>query len=208
MSAETKEKVSVATVISAQITETSEQYRPAANRGALVFFLMNELYKIHSFYRFSLDSFVIVVKRAIDIVADRLNPKKKKAAADAEEAKEGEAAEGEEGEEGAAQQEEEEEEEEEEQEMTPRTLAKRVDMILESITFEGFSYVRRGTFEAHKLVVATMLCLRINVRKGLVKQEEVDALIKKSVALDPPAIPDSLAKFVPEAIWPSVIGLQ
>lgn len=57
---------------------------------------MNELYKIHSFYKFSLDSFVIVVNRAIDIVADRLNPKKK-AAAPAEEGEEG-AAEGEEGE--------------------------------------------------------------------------------------------------------------
>lgn len=40
---------------------------------------MNELYKIHSFYRFSLDSFVIVVNRSIDIVADRLNPKKQRA---------------------------------------------------------------------------------------------------------------------------------
>jgi dynein heavy chain len=27
----------------------SEKYRPAAERGALIFFLMNELYKIHSF---------------------------------------------------------------------------------------------------------------------------------------------------------------
>ena len=55
-----------------------------------MFFMMNELYKIHSFYRFSLDSFVIVVKRAIDIVADRLNPKKKKKAAQNEEGEEGE----------------------------------------------------------------------------------------------------------------------
>jgi len=76
VSTETTEKVAVATTVSAAIVETSEQYRPAANRGALVFFLMNELYKIHSFYRFSLDSFVIVVNRAIDIVADKLNPKK------------------------------------------------------------------------------------------------------------------------------------
>ena len=75
---ETTEKVALATETSAKITETSEQYSPAANRGALVFFLMNELFKIHSFYRFSLDSFVIVVKRAIDIVAERLNPKKEK----------------------------------------------------------------------------------------------------------------------------------
>jgi hypothetical protein len=30
---------------------------------------MNELYKIHSFYKYSLDAFLIVVKRAIDLVA-------------------------------------------------------------------------------------------------------------------------------------------
>ena len=203
VSTETTEKVAIAEVIQAQILETSEQYRPAANRGALVFFLMNELNKIHSFYRFSLDSFVIVVNRAIDIVADRLNPKKQKKLDEDGEEK----AEGEEGAEAEAEAEEE-EEEEEEQEMTPRTLAKRVEMILESITFEGFSYTRRGTFEAHKLVVATMLTLRINVRKGLIKENEVVALIKKEVALEPPPMPDNLGKFIPEAIWPAVNGLQ
>lgn len=199
VSNETSEKVSQATIVSAAINETSEQYRPAANRGALVFFLMNELYKIHSFYKFSLDSFVIVVKRAIDIVADRLNPKKAKAAvAEGDEA----AAEGEE-----AAAEEEEEEEEDDAELTPRTLAKRVNMILDQITFEGFSYTRRGTFEAHKLVLSTMLTLRINVRKGLVKQDEVDALIRKEVEAEPPQMPDNLAKFLLESVWPAVIGL-
>ena len=144
------------------------------------------------------------MKRAIDIVADKLNPKKKKPVGeDGEEVKEGEEAAAEE----EKDEDEDEDEEEEEQEMTPRTLAKRVEMILESITFEGFSYVRRGTFEAHKLVVATMLCLRINVRKGLIKQDEVDALIKKEVSADPGPIPDSLAKFIPESIWPAVVGL-
>lgn len=143
-----------------------------------MFFMMNELYKIHSFYRFSLDAFVIVVKRAIDIVADRLNPKKKKKQAvegeegEEENKEEGEEAkaeeEGEENKEEEEDEEEEEEEEQEEQEMTPRALNKRIEMILESITYEGFSYTRRGTFEAHKLVVATLLCLRINVRKGLI----------------------------------------
>jgi len=101
-----------------------------------------------------------------------------------------------------------EEEEEEEVEVTPRTLAKRVDMIKESITFEGFSYTRRGTFEAHKLVLATMLTLRINVRKGLINPNEVNALVKKEVALEPPPMPDNLAKFLLEATWPAVIGLQ
>ena len=161
---------------------------------------MNELYKIHSFYKFSLDAFVIVVNRAIDIVADKLNPKKQKALEAAAAAVGKEKVEGEE--EAPP-----EEEEEEEVEMTPRTLAKRVDMIKESITFEGFSYTRRGTFEAHKLVLATMLTLRINVRKGLINPNEVNALVKKEVALEPPPMPDNLAKFLLEATWPAVIGL-
>lgn len=210
MSTETTEKVTIATVVSAQIVEASEMYRPAANRGALVFFLMNELYKIHSFYRFSLDSFVIVVNRAIDIVADRLNPKKQRALQKAAEAAakiaEGGAPEGEEDKEDE-EEEEEEEDDEEEQEMTPRTLARRVEMILESITFEGFSYTRRGTFEAHKLVLATMLCLRINVRKGLISQDEVTALIKKEVAIDPPPSAEGISRFIPDSIWPAVVGL-
>jgi dynein heavy chain len=91
--------------------------------------------------------------------------------------------------------------------MTPRALAKRVEMILDSITFEGFAYSRRGTFEAHKLVLSTMLTLRINLRKELVKADEVASLIKKEVTLDPPSCPDNLAKFIPEGIWPAVHGL-
>lgn len=82
-----------------------------------MFFLLNELYKIHSFYKFSLDSFIIVVKRAIKIVADSM--KKKKEPAEGEE--------GEEGEEPAAA---EEEAQEEEAEMSPNTLKNRVEALV------------------------------------------------------------------------------
>ena len=68
LSTEIKEKVEIAVGTEKNINEASEAYRPSASRGALVFFLMSELYKIHSFYKYSLDSFVIVVKRAIDLV--------------------------------------------------------------------------------------------------------------------------------------------
>lgn len=146
LSVEIAAKVEVANETQIAIAEASEHYRPAANRGALVFFLMNELYMIHDFYKYSLDSFILVVKRAIDIVAAEMAPKKP------------EPVELEEGEEPP---EEEEEEEEEEKEMTPRTLKNRVDAITQSITYQGYNYTRRGTFERHKLLVATMLCLRI-----------------------------------------------
>jgi len=74
--------------------------------------------------------------------------------------------------------------------MSPRTLKLRVEALTESITYQGFNYTRRGTFWRHKLLVATLLCLRILIRKGLLKQDEVDALIMKEVALDPPAQPE------------------
>jgi len=156
-----------------------------------VFFLLNELYKIHSFYKFSLDSFVIVVNRAIDIVAERMNPKKEPPA------------EGEEEEENKAT----EEDKAEDEPMTPRTLNKRVEALTESITFEAFNYTRRGLFEKHKLLVATMLCLRILIRKKKIDENEVMALIKKEVALDVPNQAESL-KFIPESAWAAVKGLE
>jgi len=162
-----------------------------------VFFLMNELYMIHSFYRFSLDSFIIVIKRAIDIVAAELAPKKK------------EVAEGEEEEEEPEEEEKSDEDEEGKEKggMSPGTLRKRVEALTESITYQAFNYTRRGTFDRHKLLIATLLCLRIMIRKGLLKQDEVDALIMKEISLDPPPQPENL-KMIAEALWPSVVGLQ
>lgn len=198
LSDEINEKVEISKVTEVAINEASEVYRPAASRGALVFFLMGDLPRIHVFYKFSLDSFIIVIKRAIQKVADA-----------AKKEKEGDAPEAAEGEEGAEAPpaEDDEEEKEEEAEMTPRTLLKRVDALLESITLEAFCYVRRGTFERHKLIIATMLTFRINIRKGLINPLEVDALVKKEVALEPPNQSEPL-KFIPESAWGAVKGLE
>ena len=76
LSTEINAKVEIAKVTEVAINDASEAYRPAASRGALVFFMMNELTRIHSFYKFSLDSFIIVINRAIDLVAEKMNPKK------------------------------------------------------------------------------------------------------------------------------------
>jgi len=50
--------------------------------------------------------------------------------------------------------------------MTPRTLNKRVIALQDSITYTSFQYCRRGLFEKHKLIVSTMLALRILIRQG------------------------------------------
>ena len=45
------------------------------------------------------------------------------------------------------------------------------------------------------------------VRQGRVKLDEVNALVKKEVALEPPHQAESL-KFIPEPIWAAVKGLE
>ena len=47
LSTEINAKVEIAKVTEVAINDASEAYRPAANRGALVFFLMSELTRIH-----------------------------------------------------------------------------------------------------------------------------------------------------------------
>merc|ERR1712187_482130 len=79
---EVKDKVAFAQDTEAKINETSEYYRPTGNRGSLLFFLLMDLCKMHTFYRYSLDSFVMVVTRAVNSVSLRKpkEPKKEEAA--------------------------------------------------------------------------------------------------------------------------------
>jgi len=78
---------------------------------------------------------------------------------------------------------------------------KRVDRIIESITLTSFKYVRRGLFEKHKIIVATMLALRILVRKGELADKEVTHLILGKTNLNAPAVPDVLKNFLTEIVW-------
>jgi len=188
---EIKIQVEEAKITEVAINDASEAYRPAASRGALVYFMMNDLYKVHSFYKYSLDSFMTVVVRAIKIVAAAMNPKPAEKAEKGEDEEEGEGA----------------EEKGEDEPLTPRSLKKRVEALTDSITYEGFNYVRRGLLERHKLLVATMLCLRILVRKKIIDEGEVAALISKEVALEVPHQSEGL-KFIPEGIWAALKGLE
>ena len=89
------EKQKIAKQTEIDINFTSEKYRPVAARGSLTFFLMNELFKVHTYYIYSLSAFVTIFLRAIDVVSGDANPMKD----ELEEAdKAGEAAEAEEGE--------------------------------------------------------------------------------------------------------------
>ena len=231
-----------------EIAESSNFYSPAAVRGSLIFFLFTELYKLHTFYKFSLESFIFVVRRAIKDVAAKwkikLHPEdkkkkegeekeegqeeqnkeepkekkeekppeqvvegepakkegeegeEKKEGEEGEEKKEGEEGEekkeGEEGEEkkegeeGEKKEEkkeekkaeEEDEEEVEDEDMTDQQRNQRVTDLVTAITEFSFYYVRRGLFESHKLIFATLLTFRILLKAGKIIPRELSFLIE------------------------------
>ncbi|OCT60754.1 dynein heavy chain 9, axonemal isoform X2 [Xenopus laevis] len=63
--AEIEEKVQEAKVTETKINEAREHYRPAAARASLLYFIMNDLNKIHPMYQFSLKAFSVVFQQAV-----------------------------------------------------------------------------------------------------------------------------------------------
>eukprot|EP00435_Cladocopium_sp_Y103_P007169 s2691_g2.t1 len=67
---EVKEKVVVAQETELKINETSEFYRPTGARGSLLFFQLMSLCNMHTFYKYSLDAYLMVVTRAVNSVTN------------------------------------------------------------------------------------------------------------------------------------------
>jgi len=207
---EVKDKVIFATETEARIAETMEFYRPTGKRGALLFFLLCDLSKMHTFYKYSLDSFVMVVTRSVNSVTLR-KPKEPKAVK--EEVEEAEPKEdGEEDEDGEAKEEEapveEEEEEEEIIELQGKELIQRVQLLEKIITLFIFNYTRRGLLDVDKLTVAAMMLLRILVRAGKISQEEMDSLIMATPDPSPPPMPETARSWLSEMQWAQMKMLE
>ena len=149
------EKSAVAKETQANILVTSEKYRNVGNRASLLFFMMNDLVKIHTYYIYSLDAFENVFYRGIDLVKEELP---------------------EPDEEGG---------EVKIPDKTDEELAARCVVLLDSITVTVFNYIRRGLFEVDKLTVATLLTLKILVNDKKMTQEDADMLVMGKASSDP-----------------------
>ena len=183
-----------------EINISSNFYRPSAARGSLLFFLMCELFKIHSFYIYSLESYIMVIQRSVNDVARLWRQKKalaehhdghedgdqsprKTEEGEKKEGEEGEKKEGEEvvekkeGEDGEKK-EEKKEEEIVEVELTDQERALRVQDLVVSITDFTFNYVRRGLFDRHKIIFTTLLTFRILLKDKKVNPLEASFLIE------------------------------
>ena len=214
ISVEISEKVVIAKETEVMINEARESYRPNAARGSLLFFVLNELFKINTYYYYSLNAFVIVLERAIDIAGKdlsemnavednqptmesalfaKINPFKKFR----KQAKEIKAKfDGSMSQDPAA------------DEMDDEALAKRLDDLMSSITYTVFAFVRRGLFEAHKLIVATQVTIKILLKDGNLVPDQVAFLLQNPRHPRPPPMTPEVASWLSEPAWAACFALK
>ena len=160
------------------ILVTSEKYRSVANRSSLLFFLMNDLVKIHTYYIYSLEAFQAVFFRAIDAVSsskkdiestDNIN--------------------------------------EDEQNLNNSELSLRCEELKQSITRTVFNYIRRGLFEKDKLTVSALMTFKILINDSKMDPVDLDFLLKSKTCIDPGNM-GPLQEWLPENIWPRIKALE
>ena len=62
--------------------------------------------------------------------------------------------------------------------------SKRINNIIDYMTYEIYLYIQRGLFERHKIIFALMLTSKVLASAGKVKAEEIDIFLKGGGALD------------------------
>lgn len=92
--------------------------------------------------------------------------------------------------------------------MTPRALQKRVELLIDSITYTSFTYTRRGLFDRHKVIVTAMLTFRIMIRKGQLTEQEVDHLVIGKMDANPGNMPEVTRAYLNDQNWAMCKGLE
>ncbi|CAF1560401.1 unnamed protein product, partial [Adineta ricciae] len=88
---------------------------------------------------------------------------------------------------------------------------KRIQNIIESLTYEVWKYTSRGLYERDKNLYTLLLALKIDMQKGNVKPSEFQVLIKGGAALDMNAVeprPDKMKKWLTDMTWLNLVELS
>ena len=166
----------------ANILLTSERYRSVANISSLLFFIMNDLSKIHTYYIYSLAAFQQVFFSGIDAVSVDVMGDEPDDNSCIDDESEGDI-------------------------VNSSQLEERCKVLIDSITLTVFNYIRRGLFETDKLTVATLLTFKVLVNEGKMDPNEIDYLVQSKVSSDPGNM-GPLQEWLPDNIWPKIKALE
>lgn len=85
--------------------------------------------------------------------------------------------------------------------------SKRINNIIDVLTFSTFLYMCRGFFESHKMLYALLLSLKIQMQKGILTQAHFDCFLKGGAALDISSVRRKPKEWISDMTWLHVIQL-
>ncbi len=86
--------------------------------------------------------------------------------------------------------------------------SKRINNIIDYLTYEIYLYIQRGLFERHKLIFALMLTNKILVSAGKTKVTDVDIFLKGGGALDINSVRKKPKDWILDSVWLSIVALS
>jgi dynein heavy chain len=86
--------------------------------------------------------------------------------------------------------------------------SKRINNIIEYLTYEIYLYIQRGLFERHKIIFALMLTNKILASAGKVRASDVDIFLKGGGALDINSVRKKPKEWILDSVWLSIIALS
>lgn len=193
-------------VTSEKINITSEKYRPVSRRGALLFFVMNNLYKMHTFYIYSLTSFIFFFLRGIaNSAGEESAASSALALTDAStttmESIDLQAL-GEQIAQRVA------EIDERDRIAEGADLPARLKQLNQGVTSVIFDFVRTGLFERDKLTVSTLITFSILVDEGSLNRDFVNVITRgRSAEENAPRGPE-LSSWLSETAWARLKAIE
>eukprot|EP01028_Stygiella_incarcerata_P006636 TRINITY_DN270_c0_g1_i1.p1 TRINITY_DN270_c0_g1~~TRINITY_DN270_c0_g1_i1.p1 ORF type:complete len:4523 (-),score=1222.92 TRINITY_DN270_c0_g1_i1:192-13760(-) len=86
--------------------------------------------------------------------------------------------------------------------------SKRINNIIEYVTFSSHLYVSRGLFECHKLLFVMLLACKILLRDEKISYREFNTFLKGGAALDINSVRKKPMDWVPDSAWLNICELS
>ncbi|KFB36573.1 AGAP007675-PA-like protein [Anopheles sinensis] len=85
---------------------------------------------------------------------------------------------------------------------------RRINNIIEYLTYDIFRYVSRGLYEVHKYLFVLLMALNIDLQRRTITHAEFQTLIKGGAALDINTCPEKPYRWISDVTWLNLVQLS